>query len=109
MDRAIKALFSDGTKEYRFPTEPKAGDTVRLRFRALKDSINEVFLCINGERKPMLSEREEGSFVYYGIEYTLGETAVSYYFEVNLTNGHCYYDRRGVAYEQCPFVKFTKK
>ncbi len=99
MDRAINALFSDGTKEYRYPTEPKAGDTVRLRFRALKDSVNEVWLCINGERKLMLPEREEGCFIFYRVEYTLGEAAASYYYEVNLTNGHCYYDRRGVAYE----------
>jgi len=99
MDRTLRALFSDGTKEYRYPTEPKAGETVRLRFRALKDSVNEVLLYINGERKVMLSEREEGCFVYYGMEYALGESAVSYYFEVNLKQGHCYYDRRGVVYD----------
>ena len=99
MDRAIKALFSDGTKEYRYPAEPKPGDTVRLRLRALKDSVNETVLYINGERRVMLPEREEGSFVYYSMEYTLGETAVSYYFEVNLKSGHCYYDRRGAVYE----------
>ena len=48
MEREVKALFSDGTKEYRYPTEPKQGETVRLRFRALKESVREVVLCIGG-------------------------------------------------------------
>ena len=88
MEREVKALFSDGTKEYRYPTEPKAGDTVRLRFRALKDSVNGVWICIDGTRKEMIPEKEESNFVYYSIEYLLGDAAVSYYFKVDLKQGH---------------------
>ena len=99
MDRAIKALFSDGTSEYRFPTEPKAGETVRLRFRTLKGSVKEVILCINGERRNMVPEKEEGCFAYYSTDYSLGETVVTYYFEVHFENGCRVYDRRGPAYE----------
>ena len=99
MERAVKALFSDGTSEYRFPTEPKAGDAVRLRLRALKDTVEEVVLCIGGERKRMLPECNEGCFVYYSTSYTVGESPVSYYYEVVLREGRRFYDRRGTVYE----------
>ena len=29
-----RALFSDGTSDYRIPPEPKAGEHVKLRFRS---------------------------------------------------------------------------
>ena len=61
-----EALFSDGTKEYRYPTEPKPGDTVRLRFRALKDSTRRVTLLINNERQEMRPEKTEA--VDFGME-----------------------------------------
>ncbi len=99
MERAVRALFSDGTKEYRNPTEPKPNDTVRLRFRALKGTIQEVVLCIGGERRIMMPEREDGCFVYYVDEYVMGEMPVSYYYEAVLEDGRRYYDRRGTVYE----------
>ena len=99
MDKNIRALFSDGTSEYRYPTEPKAGDRVRLRFRTLKGSANEVVVYIGGERKEMMPEGETGDFLYYVTDYLLGEAPVSYYYEVQLEEGRRIYDRRGVAYE----------
>ena len=99
MEQAVRALFSDGTKEYRIPTEPGPGDTVRLRFRALIDSGTEVTLSIAGERKVMMPEKEEGCFVYYTAEYTVGEAPVSYYYDVSMPGEHRFYDRRGAVYE----------
>ena len=40
----IRALYSDETKQYRFPMEPKAGDITEIRFRTGKDSADEVRL-----------------------------------------------------------------
>lgn len=99
MEKAVRALFSDGTSEYRNPPEPKAGEGVRLRFRTLKNSAKEVAVCIGGERRPMLPECERGCFTYYSITYLLGEMPVAYYFEVSLEEGRWYYDRRGAVYE----------
>lgn len=99
MERAVKALFSDGTSEYRFPTEPAAGDAVRLRLRALTGSITEAVVCIGGERRVMEPEREEGCFTYYRAFYTVGESPVTYYYEVTMPEGRRFYDRRGVVYE----------
>jgi len=99
MDKEIRALFADGTGEYRIPAEPAAGDTVKLRFRAEKDSVKEVFVCIGGERAELSQETEKGRFVYYATEYTLGKEPVLYYFEVRLGEEIWYYDRRGVVRE----------
>ena len=100
MEQEVRALFSDGTKEYRNPAEPKPGDTVRLRFRALKGSVREVVLWIAGERIVMLPEQEAGCFVYFAAEYTVGDAPVTYFYEVTLAEDrHCYYDRRGAVYE----------
>ena len=33
-----EALFSDGTKDYRNPTEPEAGEKVTIRFRTGKNT-----------------------------------------------------------------------
>ena len=99
MEQAVRALFSDGTKEYRMPAEPGPGETVRLRFRTLKDSGTKVTLCIAGERKEMHPEAEEGCFTYYAAGYTVGASPVSYYFDVSMPEGHRFYDRRGAVYE----------
>ena len=37
-----EALFSDGTEYYRIPAEPKAGDTVTIKFRTQR-------FCISGK------------------------------------------------------------
>jgi len=99
MEDAVRALFSDGTSEYRFPTEPAAYEAVKLRFRVLKGSVGEVAVYIGGERRTMMPEKEEGCFVYYSEMYQVGETPVSYYFEVQLENDRRFYDRRGPVYE----------
>lgn len=99
MDKEIRALFSDGTGEYRIPTEPAAGDTVRLRFRAKSGSAKEVFVCIGETRLALVPETEKNGFVYYAAEYTLGEEPVLYYFEVCLKEETWYYDRRGAVRE----------
>lgn len=99
MDRAVRALFSDGTSEYRFPTEPMAGDEVRLRFRTLKESVKEVVVYIGGQRKEMTLAEDVGEFSFYSTTYLLGEAPVSYYYEVQLKDERRFYDRRGAVYE----------
>ena len=97
MDKRIRALFSDGTAEYRVPAEPAVGETVRLRLRTAKGSVTGVFVCIGGVRVPLLLEKESKAFGYYAAEYSLGETAVSYYFEAHFGEDVWFYDRRGAV------------
>ena len=37
-----EALFSDGTKDYRIPTEPKENETVTIRFRTAREDRKSV-------------------------------------------------------------------
>ena len=95
MDRALNALFSDGTAEYRTPTEPAVNDTIRLSLRTEKNSVSEAILCIGEERIPMQAEREDEFFRWYTASYALGAEPVSYYFEVRIGADLWRYDRRG--------------
>ena len=42
-----EALFSDGTEYYRSPSEPKAGDTVTIKFL---DPEKQCGFCLSGKR-----------------------------------------------------------
>ncbi len=97
MDKKIRALFSDGTAEYRFPAEPAAGESVKLRLRAARESVTEAFVCINGERIALSLEKENIMYGYYTAEYVLGETAVSYCYEIHFGDAVWFYDRRGAV------------
>ena len=44
------ALFSDGTRYYRNPEEPKAGEKVMLSFRTQKNNVDAVYL-VSGDQK----------------------------------------------------------
>ena len=47
------ALFSDGTKDYRIPPEPKENEKVTIRFRTKRDNVDMVWLCTK-EQKTVL-------------------------------------------------------
>ena len=40
----LSAVFSDESPNYRFPSEPNSGDTVRIRLRVARDSAERVIL-----------------------------------------------------------------
>ena len=94
-----EALFSDGTEDYRYPTECDAGDTVRLRFRTLKNNADRVILVIADENSEIELEMQkaspEGLFDYYELEIKVGKAAVFYYFEVERGEERCVYTRLG--------------
>ena len=60
-----RALFSDGTADYRMPPEPKAGDTVKIRFRTAADNVDLVVLCHEDEHIEMHLADCDRDFDYY--------------------------------------------
>ena len=44
-----RALFADGTMDYRNPMEPNIGDRLTLRFRTARRSAKKGMLCICGK------------------------------------------------------------
>lgn len=94
-----EALFSDGTKDYRIPAEPKENETVKIRFRTAKDNVDLVMLCTENERHEMKLEESDGTFDYYEVDISLGTEAFCYYFEIVSGLLKCRFDRYGVTKE----------
>ena len=78
--KALRALYSDETENYRFPIEPSAGDWVTIRFRTLKNSADMVWIVYGSRKSKMLRCSMDDWFDYYEIRIRLGEEKFSYYF-----------------------------
>lgn len=91
-----KALFSDGTKDYRSPAEPRENDKVTIRFRTKRDNVDMVWLCSRGKKQRMKRTETKWDFDYYSVEIQLGSEPFFYYFKVVTGILECYYDRYGV-------------
>ena len=91
-----KALFSDGTKDYRSPAEPRENDKVTTRFRTKRDNVDMVWLCSREKKQRMKRTETKWDFDYYSVEIQLGSEPFFYYFKVVTGILECYYDRYGV-------------
>ena len=54
-----RALFCDGTADYRKPMEPKANEMVEIRFRTAKDNVDAV-LSVGGWQRASDAESRDG-------------------------------------------------
>ncbi|MFQ8690652.1 MAG: glycoside hydrolase family 13 protein [Blautia sp.] len=93
------ALFSDGSKYYRIPMEPEAGEEVKIRFRTLRNNVDSVYLVCGHKRIQMHVSSAEKGFDYYMGKATLGEEEFRYHFEIHSGQLTCYYDQQGVCLE----------
>ena len=84
-----RALFSDGTEDYRSPAEPKAGELVTIRFRTARDNVDAVWLCTEQKKYFMEKTESEGLFDYYSVEIRMTEEHFYYYFEIETGMLHC--------------------
>ncbi len=94
-----EALFSDGTADYRYPTEPEAGETVTIRFRTERDNVDIVWLCSGKDSWQMKKTESCGEFDYYSVEIELGEEPFYYYFKAVTGLLQVFFDRYGVSKE----------
>lgn len=101
-----EALFSDGTKDYRNPTEPEAGEKVTIRFRTGRNNVDIVWLCTDCEHYKMKKTESDREFDYYAVELTMGEEPFYYYFEVASGLLHVFFDRYGVSKERRDAYRF---
>ena len=101
-----RALFSDVTADYRMPPEPKAGDTVKIRFRTAADNVDLVVLCHEDEHIEMYLTDCDRDFDYYEAEIRVGEEQYKYHFEIISGMLRCTYDRAGVSRDFRPQYEF---
>ena len=92
-----EALFSDGSDYYRCPSNPKAGDKVRIRFRTKRNNVDMVYLVYDGKRQQMERVAKSNGFDYYETSIIMGEEIVRYHFEITYGWMTCYYNYQGVS------------
>ena len=101
-----KALFSDGSKFYRFPAEPTSQDEITIRFRAGRNNVDTVYLIYCGERVVMNLFKNDELFDYYEITIPPTDKTIEYYFEVVAGKQRCIYNKRGAMLEPQPYYNF---
>jgi alpha-glucosidase len=92
-----RALFSDETRQYRTPFEPEAGDVVTIRFRTLRNNVDEIYFISGAVREKMNFAESKQGFDYYSMDIELGQEPIHYYFEIRSGNITCYYNELGVT------------
>ena len=103
-----QALFSDGTAQYRIPPEPKANESVKLRFRTGRENIDSVVLVVcTDTRIEMKKVYNDRLFDYYESTVELSDKMIDYYFEVTSGTVTVYYNSVGVCSGVEPYYNFT--
>ncbi|MBR1629332.1 MAG: glycoside hydrolase family 13 protein [Lachnospiraceae bacterium] len=102
-----EAIFSDGTAEYRIPTEPMPGESVHIILRTAKDDVTSACLRTEGDdRVVMLKYRTDDRFDYYKTTVRMNEDSFIYYFEIQSGPEIVYLDRFGVSEDVRPTYRF---
>ena len=98
-----EAFFSDGTKEFLSPMEPRPGEGVTIRFRVAHGDNVDVFFKSHLIESPMFRDAETALFDYYRISIRLSDKPLSYVFKVRANDGSgetFFFDRYGVSRDE---------
>lgn len=95
----IDAVFSDGTKTFRNPTEIEPGGSVSVRIRTSAQDTLDIFLVSGKSKAPLYKEYVRDAFSYYAVTVEVGAEAFFYYFEILSDDATYYYDRMGISRE----------
>ncbi len=90
-----KALFCDETENFKFPYEPDAGNTVKLKIRTLANDVLKVYAMINGIKRTAVKIKSVNGFDYYETSFKCPEKPVHYYFELFDEDDKVCYNRLG--------------
>lgn len=94
-----RAVFSDGTAEYRIPAEPGCYEQVRLRLRVARGNASAAVAVVGTVRLTMHMAESDGMFDYYETIYTTSVNNVRYYFLIWCGDRFYFYNNVGVTEE----------
>lgn len=77
-----EAIFSDGTKYYICPQEPKEKDLVKIRCRVARDNVDSVVFVCQEFELPMQRMQIDSYFDYYECQFTMPGHTLSYRFRI---------------------------
>lgn len=94
-----ETLFTDETESFKTPYEPKAGDSVTLTFRTLKNDVITAYAVVNGTSHKMKKQRSnaDDTFDYYTYTFKCRGKEVRYYFELEDEDDRIFYNRMGAV------------
>ncbi len=96
---SLQLFFSDGTKEYRTPTDIRKGDSVTVRFRVPAGFQGIPVLHTRRGDAPMRMLEAGAKFDYYAGTIPVGNETEWYFFSFEYEGVHYVYDRTGVNTE----------
>ena len=93
----LSAVFSDESPNYRIPSEPDSGDTVKIRLRVAKNSAERVILIFDSMTvgTMMVKVKSDDFFDYYEAGIICNDTEVIYRFLIECPDG------TKIAYDKC--------
>ncbi len=94
-----KAIFSDTSENYIFPSEPEPFGEVTIKIRTGKNNVEKVFLVTGSGLVRMTLCGGNKWFDYYSCKVTLSDTEYPYYFKLVSGKLTCLYDATGVVRE----------
>ncbi len=101
-----RAVFSDGTDEYRNPPEPGCFENVCLRIRVARGNASAVVCVVGNQRIPMSLDWNTPVFDFYSCTYKTGDTNVPYYFLIWCGDQYYFYNAVGVTEDHDPIYDF---
>lgn len=101
-----RALFTDETCYYRKPAEPQPGEQVTFRFRTGRDNVDQVLMHWNGQVISLNVASKDEMFDYYECSVRIGTEFIHYYFEIVKDGKSCFYNKKGVLWNQEDFYNF---
>lgn len=90
-----QAVYSDETRQFRFPAEPLSSDEVEISIRVGKETFSAVFLCTDEREYLMDLDKEEGIFEYYKATLPPAKKKVTYYFRMQYGEEEGFYTKYG--------------
>jgi len=92
-----RAVFSDGTGEYRIPAEPRPDEDVRIRLRTARGNVFAAVLVAGEKRVQMTVVESDMLFDYYEAVIHTGTANIEYYFLIWSGEKYYYYNYTGVS------------
>jgi len=88
-------VFSDETKQFINPYDPKTGDMVTFKIRITKDANCAVSLCESNNKHKMTKTHTSDLFDYYTVAIKVDEP-LRYYYKITHNHQTFYYNKRGL-------------
>ena len=90
-----QAVYSDETKQFRFPAEPLSTEEVEISIRVGKDTFSAVFLCADDREYLMELSVTDEIFEYYKVTLPPTEKKTTYYFRLQYGEEEGFYTKYG--------------